>query len=110
MPSVSVATTGLYAYTALRKRAASRKQWFTYVLAGTTTIAIVPFTWLMMAPTNNALFRLLEASTSATVSVVDLSTVQELVVRWAWLHVVRSVCPMVGAILGLLGVLQELGL
>ena len=62
-----------------------------------------------MDPTNTALFRL-EALASATASAVDLNAAQELVVKWAWLHVVRSVFPMVGAILGLVGVLQELGL
>lgn len=109
MPAVSVAVTGLYGYAALRKRASNRKQWLIYAAAGATTITMVPFTWLMMVPTNNTLFRL-EALASATASAVDLSTVQELVVRWAWLHVVRSVFPLVGAILGLVGVLRELGL
>ena len=78
-----------------------------YTAAGATTITMVPFTWLM-APTNNTLFRL-EALASAMASAVDLSAVQELVVRWAWQHVVRSVFPLGGAILGLVGVLQELG-
>ncbi|KAA6412020.1 MAG: noranthrone monooxygenase [Lasallia pustulata] len=105
MPAVSVAATGLYGYVALRKRASNRNQWFIYAAAGATTITMVPFTWLMMAPTNTTLFRL-EALASATASAVELSTVQELVVRWAWLHVVRSVFPLVGAILGLVGVLQ----
>ena len=109
MPAVSVAAIGLYGYVALRKRASNRKQWLIYAAAGATTITMVPFTWLMMVPTNNTLFRL-EALASATASAVDLSTVQELVVRWAWLHVVRSVFPLVGAILGLVGVLRELGL
>lgn len=103
MPAVSVAATGLYGYSALRKRASNRLQWRIYVAAGATTITMVPFTWLMMAPTNNTLFGL-------AASAVDLRTVQELVVRWAWLHAVRSVFPLVGAILGLVGVLQELGL
>ena len=51
-----------------------------YTAAGATTITMVPFTWLMMAPTNNTLFRL-EALASAMASAVDLSAVQELVVR-----------------------------
>ena len=109
MPSISVAATGLFAYGALRKRASNRKQWLIYAAAGATTITMVPFTWVMMDPTNNTLFRL-EALASATASAVDLSAAQELVVKWAWLHVVRSVFPMVGAILGLVGILQELGL
>ena len=112
MPGLSVAATGLYGYAALRKRASNRKkQWSTYAAAGAATIAMVPFTLLVMAPTNNTLLRL-EALTSTEPApmVVGLSTVQGLVVRWAWLHAVRSVFPLVGAILGLVGVLQELGL
>lgn len=109
MPAVSVAATSLYAYVAMRKRAAKSKQWSKYALAGAVTITMVPFTWLMMVPTNNTLFGLL-ALASATASAVDLSNLQGLVVKWAWLHVVRSLFPLFGAILGLTGVLQELGL
>ncbi|KAL9066485.1 MAG: hypothetical protein Q9161_007548 [Pseudevernia consocians] len=109
MPAVSIAVTGLYAYVALRKYTSNRKQWSTYAAAGATTITMVPFTWLMMTSTNNTLFRM-EALASATASAVVLSSVQEIVVRWAWLHFFRSVFPLLGAILGLKGVLQELGL
>lgn len=110
MPALSVAVTGLYGYSALRKRTSNRKQWLIYAAAGATTITMVLFTLLMMAPTNNILLRMEAlASASATASAVGLSTVQDLVVRWAWLHVVRSVFPLVGAILGLVGILQEFG-
>ena len=109
MPAISVSATGLYSYAALRKRALHRKQWIIYAAAGVTTIAMVPFTWLIMDPTNNALFRLNELA-SATALAVDLSTVQGLAVKWAWLHVLRSMFPLAGAILGLVGVLQELGM
>ena len=111
MPALSVTATGLYAYAALRNRASDRKQWILYAAAGATTIAMVPFTLLMMAPVNNTLLRL-EASASAsvaTVSVVGLGSVKELVVRWAWLHAIRSVFPLIGGILGLVGVLREVG-
>lgn len=104
MPAVSVATTGLYGYSALRQRAAHRAQWGTYAAAGATTISMVPFTWLVMAGTNNSLFQLQESAA------VELRVVRALVVRWAWLHVARSVFPLAGALLGLVGVLRELGL
>ena len=109
MPAVSVSATSLYGYGALRKRASHRKQWLLYAAAGATTITMVPFTWVMMATTNEHLFRLKGVASTGTASAVELRTVQELVVKWAWLHVVRSVFPLVGAILGLVGVLQELG-
>lgn len=106
MPAVCVATCGLYGYAALSKRALLRREWLLYAVAGVTTISMVPFTWAMMAPTNNILFGM-EASTTA--SVADLGAVQELVVRWAWLHAVRSLFPLAGVIVGLTSVLIELG-
>ena len=109
MPAVSITVTGLYAYVAFRNYASHRKQWSIYAAAGAITITMVPFTWLIMTSTNNTLFRL-EALASAAASTVDLSFVQKIVVRWAWLHLFRSLFPLVGAILGLTGVLQELGL
>lgn len=109
LPALSVGTTGLYGYIALRPDPSEQKHWLTYAAAGATTITMVPFTWLVMVPTNNALFRL-EALAAETASDVDLNTVRGLVVRWAWLHVVRSLFPLVGAILGFAGVLGELGL
>ncbi|KAF2429266.1 DUF1772-domain-containing protein [Tothia fuscella] len=112
MPTLAVGTTGLYAYVGLRKRAANDKKWIRYVVAGAVTISIVPFTWLMMAPTNDTLFELEKlalANGTASVSVLEASIVQEQVVKWAWLHVVRAVFPLVGAILGLVSVLQEFG-
>lgn len=103
MPALGVSVTSLYAFIALRKRASNHKDWLTYGMAGTTTISIVPFTWLVMAPTNNTLFRLLETSEA------DLDTMQELIVKWAYLHVIRSIFPLIGSLLGLVGVRRELG-
>lgn len=103
LPTLSVSTCGLYGYLALTKRVANRKQWTRYTLAAVSTISMVPMTWCFMAPTNDILFRL-EASTSAA----DLSVVRGLVVKWAWLHVVRSLFPFVGAILGFTALLQEI--
>ncbi|ORY69643.1 uncharacterized protein BCR38DRAFT_333493 [Pseudomassariella vexata] len=112
LPALSVATCGLYGYTALSKRASGRANWRRYAVAGAMTIAMVPFTWYVMVPTNNTLFRL-EASArkseSGSGSLAELSVIQELVVRWAWLHIGRSVFPLIGAIMGLSGLVQELG-
>jgi hypothetical protein len=113
MPAVCVATCGLYGYTALSKRASVRKQWRMYTVAGVATIAMVPFTWAIMAPTNNILFGLEAsalASSSASASVADLGAVRGLLVKWAWLHLVRSLFPLVGAIVGFTAVVQGLGL
>ena len=108
MPALCVGATGLFGYIAQSMRYAQREQWSMFAIAGVTTIAMVPFTWIFMAPTNNALFRM-ETTPSEVDASVDLSEVQELVVRWAWLHATRSLFPMIGGVLGLIGVLRELG-
>lgn len=109
MPTTAVAVAGLYAYAALRHRAANNKQWLVYAIASVTTIAIVPFTLLVMNSTNNTLFRL-HALAVASPETEDLSTAHELLVKWAWLHLCRSAFPLAGAIIGFFGVLKELGI
>jgi len=73
-------------------------------MAIASTMAMVSFTWLVMAPTNETLFRLEEATGSG--SMVEPGLVSGLAVRWAWLHVARSLFPLVGAIVGFTGLLQ----
>lgn len=107
MPALCVATVGLYSYTALAKRAAGRKEWTQYALAAVTTIAMVPFTWIVMVPTNDSLFALRDSEVEATGS-VDMGSLRGLIVKWAWMHVTRSLFPLVGAYLGFTNVLGEL--
>ncbi|KAK3291288.1 uncharacterized protein B0H64DRAFT_378039 [Chaetomium fimeti] len=102
LPALCVATCGLYGYAAVTKRAGGKKEWTRYVLAAVSTFAMVPFTWLIMTPTNDTLFGL-EASGSAQ----DLDHVRGLVVKWAWLHVTRSLFPLVGAFIGFKTLLHE---
>lgn len=121
MPAVCVATCGLYGYCILRspsRVAEDQLRRRMYAVAGAVTFGMVPFTWAMMAPTNDVLFGL-EASASASalasaeveveagVEVADLRTVQALLVKWAWLHLVRALFPLVGAIVGFALVLWE---
>lgn len=100
MPALCVATCGLYGYIAL-----NRLQHRIYVLAGLSTIAMVPFTWIFMAPTNNTLFHL---DGLDNLSSIELAAVQDIVIRWSWLHLFRCLFPMVGVLLGFTGLLQEL--
>ena len=105
MPALCVATCGLYAYTAMIKRD-DRDQWMIYSAAAATTLAMVPFTWIAMAPTNNILFGL-ELSATTKQSMEELSTVQAIVVRWSWLHLFRAVFPFIGVLLGFKGTVRE---
>lgn len=102
MPAMAVGTSLLYGYTCIRKRGA-HKPWGLVALAGLTTVSIAPFTWIFMVSTNNELFRL-ESASKAEPLVWGISGAKELVVKWTWLHFTRSLLPLVGAILGILGI------
>lgn len=103
LPALCILTCGLYGYAGVTRRAEKRSTWSRYAMAAVSTIAMVPFTWVVMTPTNNTLFQL-EAAKEAS----DLGFVRGLVVKWAWLHVTRSFTPLVGAILGFSGLRQDL--
>lgn len=103
LPTMAVATFLLYGYTAINRRAAGRP-WSVFAVAGMTTVMMVPFTWIFMVPTNNTLFRLMVESKAAPV--VSWDEAQELVTKWSWLHFVRSLFPLAGAILGLMATFQ----
>lgn len=97
LPTMAVGTFSLWMYTAIKRRSA-KKPWWIFALAGVTTVLMLPFTWLIMVPTNNQLFRL-EAAGSEVGS-VTLGYAKELVVSWSWMHLARSLFPLAGAILG----------
>lgn len=97
MPTMAVGTLVLWTYVALKRRGAN-KPWRTPALAGAITVLMLPFTWLVMVPTNNELFRLEAAG--AEIGSVTLGEARALVVSWAWMHLTRSVFPLAGAVLG----------
>lgn len=99
LPTMAVGTLLLYSYTAVGRRG-KKQSWGTLALAGLITAAILPFTWLVMVPTNNELFRLEAVSRKGDPTVKGIAEAKELVVKWAWLHLTRSLFPLVGAILG----------
>lgn len=101
LPALCIATCSVYGISAYQ-RACDGRNWRPYAFAALSTISMVPFTWIIMTPTNNILFAL-DKSTSA----IDLSYVRGLVVKWAWMHVTRSFTPLLGAYLGLAHLLQE---
>lgn len=107
LPSMAIATSLIHGYTATGKRA-SGQPWIVYAVAGAVTVSMVPFTLLVMAPTNNTLFRL-EDESRFGVAVTTLDHVRELVGRWGRMHLVRSMFPLVGAVIGFRGLLSDLG-
>ncbi|OIW25638.1 DUF1772-domain-containing protein [Coniochaeta ligniaria NRRL 30616] len=104
LPTMAVGTSLLYAYTAVgaQKKQQPRKnmsQWRILTLAALATVGMVPFTWLVMVPTNNQLFRLQLAS-KTDVNILTFEAARALVVSWSWMHLTRSLMPLVGAVLG----------
>ena len=55
-----------------------------------------------MVPTNNELFGL-ERASKAEPLVKGITEAKELVVKWSWLHLTRSLFPLAGAVIGTLG-------
>lgn len=98
LPTMAVGTFALYTFTALKKRSA-KQPWLRWLVPGVTTAAIIPFTLLVMVPTNNALFRLQKESLVEPM-VMGITEAKELVVKWSWMHLTRSLMPLAGAILG----------
>ncbi|KAJ6006501.1 hypothetical protein N7451_004445 [Penicillium sp. IBT 35674x] len=101
MPTLSVCTCAMYIFVASKKRTAGLP-WPIHAIAAATTIGMVPFTTIFMVPTNDALFAL-HASSEA-----PLEEVRGFIVRWQWLHVVRSLFPLTGAVVGWRGLWASL--
>ncbi len=59
-----------------------------------------------MVPTNNELFRL-EVVSKAEPLVKGIAEAKELVVKWSWLHLTRSMLPLAGTVLGAVGALGK---
>ncbi|KUJ11675.1 DUF1772-domain-containing protein [Mollisia scopiformis] len=97
MPTIAVGTLLLYCYISFR----NKRSWRLFALAGVTTVSIAPFTWIFMVSTNDELFRL---EASSKVMDVEIEQVKGLVVRWTWLHFMRSLLPLAGAVMGALGI------
>lgn len=104
LPSISVATMVLHAYTAYSTRNEKKVSglWRTFATAGVITVLMLPFTWFIMAPTNTLLFGLEEQSRTGAGD-AGFEMVRELVARWRLLHLARSCFPLVGSLVGLSG-------
>jgi len=99
-PYISISTGLLYGYAAWSKHDAG-ESWRVFAVAGATTVAMVPYTWIFMMSTNNALFRA-EARSKGGDSVSWVEA-ERLVQTWNKLNAVRALFPLTGAILGILG-------
>ncbi|KJK79819.1 hypothetical protein H634G_04058 [Metarhizium anisopliae BRIP 53293] len=101
MPVLAIGTFALYAFTCIKYHAAKRPYGI-FAAAAAATVIMIPFTWFIMASTNNRLFQL-EAASKMRSPMVEVTGVAELLVTWNWLHFTRSLLPLSGAVLGTLG-------
>lgn len=109
MPPMAIFTCAVHARTAWKRRSAGL-DWTGYLMASLITVAIIPFTLIFMATTNDALFGLNAVFDSGKHAVEDRSTMalaRGLVARWGYLHFCRAVMPVTAAFLGLRTLLSE---
>ncbi|KAL4898959.1 hypothetical protein BDW74DRAFT_184237 [Aspergillus multicolor] len=102
-PIICLSTTAMYGIATVSKYAAG-ENWGVFAAAGAITVSMVPFTLTIMAPTNNALFRLEEEVKRGRTPV--WTDAERLVRRWNRFNATRAFCPLAGAVLGLLGILS----
>jgi len=106
LPAISIATLLIYGYVVYDKVAAG-ESWMSYAGAGALTVGIIPFTLIVMLSSNNLLFRLDdEIRTNPKATTLELA--QRTVTRWSRMHLVRSMFPLAGAILGFNALLREM--
>lgn len=100
LPGTALATTALYVSLAAR----SQRGWGgVYAAAAVATVAMLPFTWVFMVPTNNRLFELDAGKGHKEAVTVSIGYARELVAYWARLHLFRCGFPLVGVLLGAWG-------
>lgn len=99
-PAISITTGLIYGFAAWSKHAAG-SPWRVFALAGVTTVSMVPYTWIVMQSTNNALFRA-EARTKSEQE-QSWGEAVSLVKAWNRYNAVRALFPLAGAILGIMG-------
>nr|A0A067XMT5.1 RecName: Full=Anthrone oxygenase ptaC; AltName: Full=Pestheic acid biosynthesis cluster protein C; Flags: Precursor [Pestalotiopsis fici W106-1]AGO59043.1 PtaC [Pestalotiopsis fici] len=101
MPPLAITTFILYVWTIIRRRS-QHQAWYILAVAAVVTMGMIPFTWYVLAPTNNALFRLAEGPEAASGTTAgSLEEVTELLVRWNKLHIARSLFPLTGVVIAL---------
>ncbi|KAI0439707.1 hypothetical protein F4803DRAFT_553772 [Xylaria telfairii] len=100
-PSISVATLLLYVSAAAKNWSCRKSDRWSCLLAGIVTAMMIPFTWVVMMPTNDKLLAL-EAEAKAGHLTASLEHVRALVAGWNSMHMLRSCFPLAGALIGLL--------
>ena len=102
-PPIAAVVAGSFSYLAWTLRSVPGNKAGLYGVAAVMTIAIVPWTLLLMNPTNRSL---IEKAGAAVELKGDEEEVQGLLRRWGNLNGIRSLFPLVGGVAGALAVLS----
>jgi hypothetical protein len=102
MPKFAGLVGASYAFTAYdtRKRGGI---WKGFAVAAALVVAIVPYTILFMGSTNDALH-----SIAGGTHIVAESEVTNLINKWGWLNLGRSLLPLAGGVAGIVTFLGNL--
>jgi hypothetical protein len=101
-PKFAVATLLSYGYAAYTNYQAG-KPWASYTGAGALTIALVPWTLILMMGTNNQLL----ACASGLDKAVTADKATGLITTWGKLNMARGFWPLAGAMLGMWTLLRN---
>lgn len=77
--------------------------WKGFAVAAALVVAIVPYTFLFMGSTNEALH-----SIAGGAHIVAESEVTSLINKWGWLNLGRSLLPLAGGVAGIVTFLGNL--
>ncbi|KAI1324427.1 DUF1772-domain-containing protein [Xylariaceae sp. FL0255] len=103
-PSISV-TVGLLYLLAIISNGRLGRPLGVYLAAVATTLSMIPFTLIVMMPTNDKLMGARNLAVEDNV-VVSLGEVDGLIGRWQMLHLLRCLFPLAGSLIGALGAFQ----
>ncbi|KAG5992477.1 hypothetical protein E4U52_002789 [Claviceps spartinae] len=104
MPSMSVAIAAIYGFAWMQYRQSPSEQGMRCLAAGALTMAIAPYTWFAMIPTNNALFAIAASGSDFAGTQGANEKARGLVMKWVILHSIRSILPLAGAVMGFTGI------
>jgi hypothetical protein len=106
IPLTAILTTVMHWTYAYRLHSHSNALWSTYALAGLPALAMIPYTVILVFPVNSRIARM-KGKAEKHEGSVKVEEVKGLLRSWNGRHVVRSLMPIVGAVVGTGALLEE---
>ena len=98
-----MATGLMYAWAAYVK-SGKNEDWRGFAVAGGTTVAMIPYTWIFMRSINNNLW----AAVRGEKETINMPEAKAMLNTWSRLNMIRALFPLAGGVLGLLSALKAL--